>query len=158
MTQEGCGMKTLEDGQCKNEIKERVGRVQADSQRRWGKMSAHQMVCHLSDSFRGVMGQKSLAPRPMFGRGVIKWIALYAPFPWLHGVKTMPEMDQEIGGTQPAEFEADRRELLELFERFTRQPRDFVWKPHPMFLELSEEEWMRWGYLHMDHHLRQFGM
>ena len=127
-------MKTLADDQCKNEIRERVGRAQADCQRRWGKMSAHQMVCHLADSFRGVMGQKSLAPRPMFGRGVIKWIALYAPFPWPHGVKTMPEMDQEIGGTQPAEFEADRRELLRLFEKFYAAAQGFCVEAPPYVL------------------------
>ena len=52
-------MKTLADGQCKNEISERVGRVQADSQRHWGKMSAHQMVCHLADSLRCPLGEKT---------------------------------------------------------------------------------------------------
>jgi len=26
-----------------------------------------------------------------------------------------------------------------------------------MFPEMNEREWMRWGYLHADHHLRQFG-
>ena len=66
-------------------------------------------------------------------------------------------MDQEIGGTRATEFEGDLRDLRGLFERFTRQPRDFVWQRHPIFLEMSEEDWMRWGYLHMDHHLRQFG-
>ena len=150
-------MKTLTDMQCRKEIAERLGRLRADSQRQWGKMSALQMVCHLADSFRGVMGERSLALKPTFGHGVIKWIALYAPLQWPHGLKTMPEVDQEIGGTKPAEFEADRRELLQLFEKFTRQPRDFAWKPHPMFMEMSEKDWMRWGYLHMDHHLRQFG-
>jgi len=151
-------MKTLADVQCRREIAERVGRVRVDSARQWGRMSAHQMLCHLADSFRGVMGQKSLALRPTFGHGVVKWIALNAPLPWPHGLKTMPEVDQEIDGTKPAEFEADRQELLQLFEKFTRQPREFAWKPHPMFLEMSEKDWMRWGYLHMDHHLRQFGI
>jgi hypothetical protein len=28
---------------------------------------------------------------------------------------------------------------------------------HPIFGELTDSERMRWGYLHMDHHLRQFG-
>jgi hypothetical protein len=154
----GIGMKTLTDAQCRKEIGDRVARLRIDSQQRWGKMSAHQMVCHLADSFRGVMGEKSLAARPTFGHGAIKWIALYAPFQWPHGVKTMPEVDQEIGGTRPAEFETDKRDLLRLFERFTREPKDFAWKPHPMFLEMSEKDWMRWGYLHMDHHLRQFGV
>ena len=28
---------------------------------------------------------------------------------------------------------------------------------HPMFGPMTPEDWMRWGYLHADHHLRQFG-
>jgi hypothetical protein len=28
---------------------------------------------------------------------------------------------------------------------------------HPIFGRMTEAEWMRWGYLHTDHHLRQFG-
>jgi hypothetical protein len=151
--------KTLKNVEDRREIAERLGRVRVDSARRWGKMSAHGMVCHLSDSFRGVMGEKALAAKPgTFGRGFMKWAALRLPLPWPHGVKTMPEMDQEIGGTTPTEFEGDMWELRRLFERFTREPRDFAWRPHPIFLEMSEEEWMRWGYLHMDHHLRQFGV
>jgi hypothetical protein len=39
----------------------------------------------------------------------------------------------------------------------TRQPRDFQWQVHPQFGKMSEKEWMRLGYLHMDRHLRQFG-
>jgi hypothetical protein len=30
--------------------------------------------------------------------------------------------------------------------------------PHPMFGDLTSWQWMRWGYLHTDHHLRQFGL
>jgi hypothetical protein len=29
---------------------------------------------------------------------------------------------------------------------------------HSFFGRLSRTEWLRWGYLHMDHHLRQFGV
>jgi hypothetical protein len=49
------------------------------------------------------------------------------------------------------------RRLLDSMERFSRGPRDFQFRPHPMFKKMSEGQWMRWGYLHMDHHLRQFG-
>ncbi len=28
---------------------------------------------------------------------------------------------------------------------------------HPYFGNLTKWEWMRWAYLHADHHLRQFG-
>jgi hypothetical protein len=29
--------------------------------------------------------------------------------------------------------------------------------PHPIFGRITRAEWLRWGYLHADHHLRQFG-
>jgi hypothetical protein len=151
-------MKTLGNANIRAEIASRLGRVRADSQRLWGKMTAHQMVCHLSDSFRGVMGEKSLSAKPgKFGPGLMKWGALYVPLPWPHGVKTMPEVDQQIGGTPPGEFAADVRDLRRWFERFTNQPHDFAWAPHPIFGDMTEKDWMRWGYLHMDHHFRQFG-
>ena len=151
-------MKTLRNINDRKEILERLSRVRIDSARKWGKMSAHQMVCHLCDSFRGPMGQKEMSPMPgMIGRGVVKWIALYAPLPWAHGFKTRPEMDQEIGGTRPTDFATDVQELRRLLEQFTGEPREFAWRPHPIFMEMTDGEWMRWGYLHMDHHFRQFG-
>jgi hypothetical protein len=70
----------------------------------------------------------------------------------------MPEVDQEIGGTPPAEFEGDVNELIAIVERFSHSERDFVWHPHPFFGAMKDAHWLRWGYLHMDHHLRQFGM
>lgn len=155
---EGC-MKTLGVTQDREEIAARLGLVRTDNQRRWGKMTAHQMVCHLGDSLRGVIGEKALAAKPgTLGQGFMKVVALHMPFRWPHGVKTMPEVDQEIGGTRPAEFDADVRELRRLLERLTREPRDFSWRPHPIFGVMTDKDWMRWGYLHMDHHFRQFGV
>ncbi len=152
-------MKSLSNPQCKQEILTRVRRVRADSPRRWGRMNAAQMICHLNDSFLCAMGERPVPIDPNFrARKLAKWVALRAPFRWPHGVKTRPEIDQQGGGgTPPTEFEDDRKLLLSLIERFTAQPLDFQFAPHPMFLEMSEREWMRWGYLHSDHHLRQFG-
>jgi len=152
-------VKTLANAEDRQELVERMAQLRVDSARRWGKMSAHQMVGHLADSFRGVMGEKPLSVmNGVFGRGLIKWVALYSGLPWMHGMKTMPEMDQQIGGTLPVEFEADRQELRRLLEKFTRQPRDFAWVCHPIFLEMTDHDWLRWGYLHVDHHFRQFGV
>jgi hypothetical protein len=67
-------------------------------------------------------------------------------------------MDQELGGTMPADFAADLAELQALLEVVTTPARDHVWPVHPIFGEMSEAAWMRWAYLHMDHHLRQFGL
>ena len=45
-------MKTLARQRDKAEILQRLSKVRPESVRRWGRMSAHQMVCHLSDAFR----------------------------------------------------------------------------------------------------------
>ena len=116
------------------------------------------MVCHLSDSFLAVMGEKYVSPATgVLQRSVVKWVALYAPFPWPKGVPTRPEMDQLIGGSAPIEFERDRKVLVTLMERFSNPQRDFDWNAHPIFGLMPDPEWLRWGYLHTDHHLRQFG-
>jgi hypothetical protein len=62
-----------------------------------------------------------------------------------------------VGGTPPAELERDKGQLLKLIERFTTLPNGLEQQSHPFFGRMTEREWMRWGYLHTDHHLRQFG-
>lgn len=151
-------MKTLYDEGCKQEILARLAAVRPDSRRLWGRMNAGQMICHLRDAFVGVMGERPLEAAGFGWWRLTKGFALYAPMRWPRGVPTRPEIDQEMGGTRPAEFEADVQALVEAIERFTAVPRGWALTPHPLFGKMTEWEWMRWGYLHTDHHLRQFGV
>ena len=152
-------MKTLARPEDKQEILRRLRTVRPDSARQFGKMSAHQAICHLSDSFRAVMGRRAVSDAStFFFRTVVKWIALYGPFRWPTGIATRPELDQVAGqGTAPAEFERDVAELVALVEEVTAAAGSFAWHAHPRFGRMPDSDWMRWAYLHMDHHLRQFG-
>ena len=152
-------MRTLANPEDRQTTLERLAKVRPGHRARWGRMSAHQMLCHLNDSFLAVMGEKyvSSATGPL-QRTVVKWVALYMPVPWPKGVPTRPEMDQLIGGTAPVEFEHDKRALVTVIERFSNPKRDFEWSPHPIFGQMPDPEWLRWGYVHTDHHLRQFGV
>jgi len=153
-------MKALSRAADKEEILRRLERVQPESPRRWGRMTAHQMICHLSDTCRLYLGEidAAMVPASAIRRKVMKWGALWAPVKWPPGFKTMRELDQQEGtGTRPAEFAADVGRLCELTERFARLPRDFSFRPHPFFGAMRYHEWMRLAYLHADHHLRQFG-
>jgi hypothetical protein len=152
-------MKTMARPQDKAEIIRRLRTARPDCSRRWGRMSAHQMICHLSDSFRLVTQQKAVSPATgMVQSTVIKWIALYLPFKWPPGVPTRPEVDQEVGGTRPDDFTRDLAELEVLLETVTTRAAGYDWPAHPIFGRMSQSAWMRWAYLHMDHHLRQFGL
>jgi hypothetical protein len=142
-----------------NLLLDRLQHIHPETRALWGKMNAHQMVCHLDDSFDLAMGDRAASDDiTFFNRTLIKWVALKTPLPWPKGVPTRPEMDQLGGGTRPVEFSHDKAALAAAIERFARQPRAFRFGRHPMFGEMTDWEWMRWGYLHADHHFRQFGV
>ena len=149
-------MKSLTDPTIQKQIKQRIEAIRPDAQRRWGRMSASQMICHLEDSFRRTLGEKEATMLPP--RKFLKWAALWIPVRWPRGFKTLPEMDQEIGGTRPIQFESDREQLLVLMDRFTCETPVPAFSAHPIFGQMTRKELMRWAYLHIDHHLRQFGV
>ena len=150
-------MKSLANLADRQNISLRITALSPDDAARWGTMSAHQMVCHLDDSYKCGLGEKYASPATGYlQRTLLKWLALEMPLKWMKGVPTRPEMEQGKGGTPPLDFHQDVASLLSTLERFC----DSLPKPcpmHPIFREMTEGDWMRWGYLHADHHLRQFG-
>jgi hypothetical protein len=151
-------VKTLARPDDRTEVLRRLRTVRPDSVRRWGRMSAHQMVCHVGDAFQMCMGEKRVSHRTgLLNRTLVKWLALYGPLRWPPGVLTSPEIDQYVGGTRPGDFAADVARVEALMQCVTAETRRFQWPQHPVFGPLSEAAWLRWSYLHMDHHLRQFG-
>ena len=149
-------MKTFMVPGDRQEILERLSGLRENSTARWVRMTPHQAVCHLSDSFLACLGEMSVSSATgLFQRTLMKWGALYFPAPWPKGVPTRPEIDQVAGaGTPPADFDRDIARLRALVDRFALAD---SWSVHPIFGAMKHSEWMRWAYLHMDHHLRQFG-
>ncbi len=151
-------MKTLARPRDAAKILERVKALGPERGRLWGRMSAHQAVCHLADSFRFALGERPAHAAPgLVGRTVVKWIALYAPVKWPASLATSPEVDADQGGTRPADFASDLADLGKLVARVAAEPHLVDGRIHPVFGRMSRPAWLRWGYLHADHHLRQFG-
>jgi hypothetical protein len=138
-------------------ISSRLSQLSPQDLARWGKMSVHQMICHLDDSYKLALGEKTASPATgLVQRSLLKWLALDVPVTWAKGFPTRPEMEQGNGGSPPIEFRQDLNSLLSTFGRFCDAlPTPRV--PHPIFGPMTTKNWMRWGYLHADHHLRQFG-
>ena len=149
-------MRTLARPQDRAELYRRLQSVHPSSAARWGRMSAHQMICHLGDAMLVAAGEKVVTPRTgPLQRTLVKWIALYLPARWPAGIVTPTEIDQHIGGTKPQEFVRDVQELETRLRRFAEE--QAICPPHPIFGPMSRKAWLRWAYLHTDHHLRQFG-
>jgi hypothetical protein len=121
-------------------------------------MTPHEVLCHLSDSFLAVSGQRAVSNVDnLYTRTLLKWMALHGPGQWPHGIKTRPEVDPHAAGTRPVDFARDRERLEREMEEFARPDQDFAGFRHPIFGFMSRADWWRWGWLHVDHHLRQFG-
>jgi hypothetical protein len=134
----------------------RIGHLDPNASAEWGRMTVHQMVCHLNDSFRVGLGEKYAGDASsVVQRTLIKWIALRTSMRWPQGVPTRPEIEQGRGGTPPAEWESDRAELITLMNAFAERRTFGV---HPTFGKMTQRDWLIWGYRHVDHHLRQFGV
>ena len=134
----------------------RILRLDPNTIPKWGRMTAPQMICHLSDSFRVGMGEKYASPASnVLQRIFVKWVALRTPLKWPPGVPTRPEIEQGRGGTAPTDWESDRAELIKVMDAFANRS---TFGEHPAFGKMSQRDWLIWGYRHVDHHLRQFGV
>jgi len=149
-------MQTLINGVDYAEIVDRLSSVKADDEARWGMMSAPEMLCHLRGAFRVAMGElpSVLVDVPM-PRELLKSKALWEPTPWQKNFYTVPALRLGTPTMRIGLFEDDQAEVLVEMERFRRPEQGRV--DHSLFGQMSYVDWMRWGYVHTDHHLTQFG-
>lgn len=148
-------MKSLHDGPTRTEIRARIARLAPDSQPRWGRMSASQMVCHLVTWMQMALGELPIRERRLFLRfPLIKQFAIYLmPIP-----KGLPTAKELISRVPDAALEADRAAFDAALDRFGARDADADWPRHPAFGAMSRRAWGALAYRHTDHHLRQFGI
>ena len=151
-------MKSIFNPSDVQDLRRRLAALTPQSTRRWGRMTAHQAVCHLNDWFKGLLGDRPIPGNdPGLGIKIVRFIAFNTPTPWLRGFPTSPMQDQEKGGTPPADFEADVAELGALMMRFA-ETGGVGLLPHNRWGNMSPGMWGRYGFRHVNHHLRQFGL
>jgi hypothetical protein len=151
-------MKSLAEGGCRAEIEERLSRLTAEDRALWGRMNVSQMAGHVAGAFAMVLGEQPVQPVRSLLRGPHgRYLALYSGVTWGRDIQTVPELDMVRLGVVPADFDRKTRELAGLLQRFCDAAEADLAGAHPMLGRMRRADWMRWGYLHTDHHLRQFG-
>lgn len=133
---------------------ERIDKINLRGKPSFGKMNAHQMVCHCTDQIR-------LA----FGTLVAKEFGTLTPaevFAFHNAGKTVPTakgMDQAQGeGTKPTTFKKDIATLKQHIVEFSELDDNFEFGQHPYFGKLTKEKWTSLTIYHLDHHLKQFNV
>lgn len=132
----------------------RFRRLRPDTPARWGRMTAPQMVTHLSDQIRHTLGDTHAAQRP----GPLRWpLIKQAALYWVPWPKGRIQGPPEAFVTRPTTWPADLAGLEALIERFVAQDDCPDWPEHPFFGPMSRRAWGCFCYRHFDYHLRQFG-
>lgn len=151
-------MKNLFDATVTNQIKARLEKLEPQTERRWGKMTAPQMLAHCSVSMQWALGEVKPEKGPLPVRLLGK---LVKPF-----VLRNEDPLRKNSPTAKSLIVADDRDLAEERERLLRLIDKFsaggaagcTRAPHGFFGKMTPEEWATLMYKHLDHHLRQFGV
>jgi len=135
----------------------RLFTLMPDAQRRWGTMTAGQMLVHCADQLRVSRGEKPVASLRVPGllKPLLKWYFVTRLKQFKRNMKTMPELDAKSGMTPPVSFATDHATLIRLLAPASYSPSGIN---HPLFGHLSAQEFGEITWKHLDHHLRQFGV
>lgn len=140
---------------------ERVDRLTAHTKGKWGKLTATQMVRHLSEANR--MAIPNELPMPdrsnLLTRTLFKWIFLSnikPPRREKGNIQTFPEVDVVHSGIAVEDLASEKQRYKASVDRLIHTP--ILSASHTAFGKMSREDWGFLAYAHADYHLTQFGM
>jgi hypothetical protein len=150
-------MKNLLEPEVKNEVFARIDKLSASSKAQWGKMNVNQAMRHMSDAFDIPTGKlnPTVAKAPPMPKWLLKFFLLNMAPP-KGGAETFKEMNTVENNVNPPDFEAERKNLKNKIEDFTKCE-SFI-PENKMAGKFSRNDWGKVNYNHTDHHLRQFGV
>jgi len=148
-------MPSLFNKRTQDEMLSRLELLTAASQRKWGKMTVSQMLKHLNVAFSVPIG-KIIVPKDklyfLSANPFARWMMIKAMTKW---PKNLVTAESFIVKDDP-EFETTKNELLATINEFLKAT-DFSGS-HPVFGVMRKELWGDAMYIHLNHHLEQFGV
>ena len=151
-------MKNLFDATVANQVQTRLRKLEPHSERRWGTMTAPQMLAHCSGSMQWAVGEVVPERGPLLVRLMGR---LVEPMVFRNDAPL-----RKNSPTAKSLVMSDERDLAKERERLSGLIDKFVAKgaagcttnPHSFFGKMTPDEWAILMYKHLDHHLRQFGV
>lgn len=149
-------MKTLFESADCDALQIRLMALKPDSPRLWGKMSSAQMLCHCAIALESGTGDRPMKQK-LIGKLLMPFFrsSILGEKPFSRNAPT----DPTFVVSDEREFNAERKRLLTLIERFVRNGEEHAAKQtHAFFGRMTGAEWGELMHKHIDHHLRQFGV
>ena len=148
-------MPSLFDKTTQDEMLARVDKLKPDSLRLWGKMSVSQMLKHMSIAFSVTTGKVELPKDKLFylvANPFSRWVMVHVLTRWPKNMATVDSFKIK----EDPEFEKTKTDFSANVNEFLKATT--FHGSHPAFGVMSQELWGKAMYIHLDHHLRQFGV
>lgn len=139
-----------------SEILERIEKLTANTENKWGKMNVAQMVAHCNKSVETAIGENNIQ-RVFLGRiiGTLMKKSVLSNKPFGKNSPT----DKSYIFSSDLNFEDEKLKLTNSLQRFFEGGvSQCTTHPHPFFGHFTPEQWALFQWKHLDHHLRQFGV
>jgi len=147
-------IRTIDDPTDREDLFDRLGRLDPTRAPLWGRMSAPRMLAHLCDQMRMPFNENPSGALPGPPRVPVLREAFLYFLPWPRGRVQGPP---EAFLTEPGNWSDDLKTLRRLVDEFVMANAGRQWPLHPNWGRLSRRQWGVFCYRHFDHHLRQFG-
>ena len=136
----------------------RLDRLTPGSRRRWGQLTPAGLLAHLVFTFEMGCGLQHVEDdSTWFTRTVVRWVAchLLRRFP-----RGKVKLDPQFTPAPQGDFAAERARLDQAMEAFLDEVERHSTRTliHPAFGPITLEYSTRVQGIHMDHHLKQFGL
>lgn len=150
-------MKNLANDVVLDELVTRLQHLTPSHAAVWGTMNGQQMARHLGDASEAVLKRRPFASKSRGKPSPLRKFLL------LHVLRQMPRgikagADPAGAAVDPTDFAADLARAVTLLRELAAASPEALVAAHPVLGPMSRANWMRWAYLHTDHHLRQFGV
>jgi len=143
----------------RNEYTTILSKLDADAERKWGKMNVQQMIEHMSDYLRIANGRASygiITPEDKLPR-MQGFLASEKPFPENTGNVLMPDTPAPVRHKTKEDAIAELQEEVKHFFKVHEEEKSRI-TPNPFFGNLNFEQQVQLLHKHATHHLRQFGV
>ena len=148
-------MKSLFNEGTFSEIEERLHKLDANSSAQWGKMSPAQMAAHCQRPLIMLLGRDTFGLKPNFLIKLLFKPMMYSDKLWKKNMPTMKFFKVE----DTRDFNKELNSLKSLLEEVNQHRKsNNPWPKHPVFGKMTDEQWGKMQYKHLDHHFRQFGV
>lgn len=148
--------KSLFDSQSVEAVVKRLTALSPEDTARWGSMDAGKMLQHCRIVNETILYGRKTDKKPSFKENVLKIIFINL-FKRIPKNANSPQIIKQAAARQKSiVFDDEKNRLIQTVKAFYKH-KEPIAAAHPVFGPMNTKDWGTFAWVHLNHHLTQFG-